>query len=257
MAIEEITQVIDDIPEEREILVGTKNLPENIQWFASADGMPLRSTQINTVVSQMNTAISQTNTTISEVNEIKTDVVNAKNIVVSASEDAVNAKISIESYVIPTEATYSYEEIDNLDTLPSQTDNDGKFLSTDGTTAYWIGLPITATPTISISTSVNESASANGTITNYDSDATYTITANNGSIVYIDGNTFTYTAPDITDGDDDTDTISIYATKAGELRSEIADTAITVVYVPNVADDTIQVVDFTSEASFNDGFDIV
>lgn len=66
MAITEITQVIENIPAEREIIVGEKNQPENIQWFASADGMPLRSAQINTVVSQMNTAISQTNTDLAQ-----------------------------------------------------------------------------------------------------------------------------------------------------------------------------------------------
>lgn len=113
----------------------------------------------------------------------------------------------------------------------------------------------TPTPTVSISTSVNESADATGIITNYDSDTTYIFTATNGSINYKGGNTFVYTAPDVTDGDNDIDTLSVYVTKAGELRSDISTTTITVVYVSLVADETIQVVDFTGEASVNDGFD--
>ena len=111
---------------------------------------------------------------------------------------------------------------------------------------------LTEKPVISISASVNESSDAVGTITNYDSAAAYTFSDN---VTYSSGNTFTYNAGDITDGNDDIDTITVYATKAGELRSELASSPITIVYVPIVADDAYQVVDFTGQASFNDGFE--
>lgn len=111
---------------------------------------------------------------------------------------------------------------------------------------------LTEKPVISISASVNENSNAVGTITNYDSTAVYTFSDN---VTYSSGNTFTYNAGDITDGNDDT--ITVYATKAGELRSELVSSPITIVDVPIEQDTAYQVVDFTGQASFNDGFDLI
>ena len=115
----------------------------------------------------------------------------------------------------------------------------------------------TTQPTISIATSVNEGSNTVGTITNYDADATYYISAINGTITYTTGSTFTYTSVDITNGVNTSDTISVYATKAGEVQSLTTEQAMTIVYVPVVADTTIQVVDFTGEAQINDGWSLI
>ena len=115
----------------------------------------------------------------------------------------------------------------------------------------------TTQPTISIATSVNEGSNTVGTITNYDADATYYISAINGTIAYTTGSTFTYTSVDITNGVNTSDTISVYATKAGEVQSLTTEQAMTIVYVPVVADTTIQVVDFTGEAQINDGWSLI
>ena len=141
------------------------------------------------------------------------------------------------------------------DTLPSQTGYANKFLSTDGSTANWVDLPSTTAPIISIVTTINERTQAIGTITNYDSDVSYGISAAKGSIKYNNGNTFTYIAPDISTNEDTTDTVSIYAIKAGELKSKVTDVDITVKYVPIGADTTIQVIDISDDLEYNDGFE--
>jgi hypothetical protein len=123
----------------------------------------------------------------------------------------------------------------------------------DGTNNIQVSSPKTVTPSIAIVSSVNEGSTATGTISNYDSKATYTISATNGTIAYGSGNTFQYTAPDVTDGDDDTDIVTAYATKAGETRSDIYTKSITVVYVPVVADSAVTF-DLTTNELYNDGW---
>ena len=49
----------------------------------------------------------------------------------------------------------------------------------------------------------------------------------------------------------------IYAEKVGELQSETTTETINIIYVDIVADTAYQVVDFTGQASLNDGFDLI
>lgn len=110
-------------------------------------------------------------------------------------------------------------------------------------------------PTLTIpSMTVNESSINFITIDAYDANVTYIVSAQSGSINSIVGKTITYQAPSILE--DSTDTITIYY-KIGTLLSESRSYTLNISNVPIKADTTIQVVDFTSEASFNDGFDII
>ena len=123
-----------------------------------------------------------------------------------------------------------------------------------------IDFALTAQPLISISSSVNEGGTTQGTITtNYDANATYTIWAGLGSISNISGNTFDFTAHDISNGLDTIDSIYIYAEKVGELRSETTTETINIIHVDIIEDknNVIQIVDFTDEAQLNDGFDLI
>ena len=173
--------------------------------------------------------------------------------------NGANGDGAIASIVAGTNVTVDASDANNpvinvVDVLPDQTNSNGKFLSTNGTEANWSDLPSTVIPVISISSTVNERTQAIGTITNYDINASYTIIAAKGDVKYKEGNTFIYTAPDITDGDDDTDVITAYAIKAGELKSKTANVDITVHYVDTSADTTIQVLDIYNDLETNTGF---
>jgi hypothetical protein len=111
--------------------------------------------------------------------------------------------------------------------------------------------------TISIVTTVNENTTIQGTITNYDANATYLIEATNGTITNITGNTFDYTAPDITDGDDDVDVISYSALVSGKLYSDVNTTGMTIVYTPIVADDSYVDNLAVDDSEINIGWSIV
>ena len=93
------------------------------------------------------------------------------------------------------------------------------------------------TPTISFTSPVNENGSTTVTITNYDADATYFFGTTVGTVTYTSGNTATFNAKDITDGDDDIGVITCYATKPLFLQSATASEAVTVTFV-NVISDT-------------------
>jgi len=113
----------------------------------------------------------------------------------------------------------------------------------------------TETPIITIAASVNERATVQGVYTS-SVGSTVIIKAVNGTISNHNevAKTFNYTAYDITNGINGLDTITAYATKAGELKSEITTANITVMYVPSVADTTIQVVDIFNDLQTNTGF---
>lgn len=114
---------------------------------------------------------------------------------------------------------------------------------------------IIAAPTLTIpSMVVNERSFNLITIDAYDANVTYNVSAQRGSINSIVGNTITYQAPNVLE--DTTDTITIYY-KLGTLLSKSRSYTLNIINVPPEADDTIQVVDFINEASFNDGFDII
>ena len=122
--------------------------------------------------------------------------------------------------------------------------------------ASWLGGAKTEPPVLAIGSTVNENDSLQGTITNYDSNATYFFTTGFGSIKYVDGNTFYYYAGDITDNVDHTVTVNCYATKPGELRSENTILTITVKYVPMIADDAYVDNLTTNDAEYNNGWEV-
>ena len=113
----------------------------------------------------------------------------------------------------------------------------------------------TETPIVTIPNIVNENATVSGSYTS-EANTAVTIIATKGTISNHDmvAKTFDYTAYDITNGKDGTDTISAYATKAGELRSAVNKTNITISCVQIVADTTIQVVDIFNDLSINIGY---
>jgi len=112
---------------------------------------------------------------------------------------------------------------------------------------------LTETPVISIAAILEENQPTTATITNYDVDVTYNISALKGTISSINADTFTYIAPVITDTNDTTDTISISGYKAGLIRSYIAERVLIVVYVPMTADDVLSNVNFADNEYYNDG----
>jgi len=149
-------------------------------------------------------------------------------------------------------ALLDLEGLSNVDTAGKVA---GDFLKWDGTNWVDSQLPKTTSPVVTIANTVNENATVSGTYTSGPS-TVVTITAISGTILNHDtvAKTFDYKAYDITNGVDGTDTISAYATKAGELKSNAAITNITVSYVPTSADTTIQVLDIYNDLETNTGF---
>jgi hypothetical protein len=70
--------------------------------------------EMNLQSDENNILASQVATNASQVANDKNDVANMKNEAASSAASALASKNAIQSYVIPTEATYSYSEIDNL-----------------------------------------------------------------------------------------------------------------------------------------------
>jgi hypothetical protein len=91
MAVTPISQTITQYPADKLIVVGQQNEPENIEYIASADGLPRTSTEINTLVGQLNTSIGQINTSVSEVNT------NAQTATTKANEASASATASASS----------------------------------------------------------------------------------------------------------------------------------------------------------------
>ena len=115
------------------------------------------------------------------------------------------------------------------------------YLRWDGTNYVASGLPSTTAPTLSFTTPVGENSDGNViTITNFDSDAEYTFTTDVGTINYTQGSAIaTFDAKNVTDDNDDIGVITCFATKAGELKSSVTSQAITVSYIPMVADSAV------------------
>ncbi len=124
------------------------------------------------------------------------------------------------------------------DGLPDQAGFEGKFLQTDGTDATWetaLGVEyITVTPVVSITTTLYELEYELGTISNYDSNTVYTITATNGMISEISDATFKYTAIELES--DGTDTISVSAVGNGKVTSAVDVTNMIVLNIPIAPD---------------------
>ena len=117
-----------------------------------------------------------------------------------------------------------------------------------------IAATLTDTPILSIASEVNEKSDTTITITNHDSEATYTFNSNVGTIAYTSGNTAIFTAKTITDGNDDIGIITCSATKLGELRSDLVSYDITIKYVP-LASDSAVTFNFATDTENVQGFE--
>jgi hypothetical protein len=115
-----------------------------------------------------------------------------------------------------------------------------------------------AAPEITITTTANENGSVVGTIDNYVAGVTYYVAAANGlingglGVQVVSASTFTYTAPDVTDGDDDADTITAYYMFESSL-SESTIINMTISYLPVVADTAVTFT-FATDTENNGGF---
>lgn len=113
-------------------------------------------------------------------------------------------------------------------------------------------IPVTPTPIITNIASVVSETSADVTINNFDSKVNYTFTANKGTIVHTTGNTFTYTAPKVTIAS--SDTVTILATKEGELRSGTYTLSIQLLPLNLKADAALINADFRTNSNYNNEF---
>jgi len=91
-----------------------------------SEDMDIRLSEENSRIEQMNTQSDEMNAVADEVqglrddtarlrneaDSIRNDALNAKNEAVTAKDLAIDAKEYIESYVVPTDATYTPEAID-------------------------------------------------------------------------------------------------------------------------------------------------
>ena len=97
----------------------------------------------------------------------------------------------------------------------------------------------TETPSITIGDSVNENSNITGTYTCC-SDCDIYVDALKGTISIDKINKqFTYKAYDITSGQDETDTITVFAIAPGKVESAKTEFTINVIYVPMVADEAL------------------
>jgi hypothetical protein len=152
-------------------------------------------------------------------------------------------------------ANVSMDSLNDVDTSGKQ---NGDALVYNSTTDTWEAASIsTPTPTVTITSTLNENTTVNdGLITDYNSDFVYVITADNGVISNVNGATFSYTAPDITDGDDDIDYIRVTAS-FGFFTSEENVTTMTITYLPVVADDAYVDNLTVDDSEYNEGWNIV
>jgi hypothetical protein len=149
------------------------------------------------------------------------------------------------------------DTIDVLGDVDTTGKIDGDSLVWNSTTGMWEASSISVpTPTITITTTMNEGQTVtDGSITNYNSNFSYTIEADSGTISSVSGSSFRYTAPDIIDGGVSapyTDTIRITAT-FGFFTSQEATKVITYVYVPLVADSAVTF-SFATDTENNTGW---
>jgi len=100
--------------------------------------------------------------------------------------------------------------------------------------------------------SVNENSITDYTITNYNADNKYIITTLNGTFS-VTANIITYTATNITNAVDTTDTISITVISQGKLISNISNTVLNIIYIPSVADQAISNASYITNVSTSNG----
>jgi len=181
--------------------------------------------------------------------------------------DTINEKLKMYNGGVWTGMSLSQEELQAFNTaissnLPEQAGNEGKFLTTDGETASWVEGSggtindswLTPMPTFELELPVvEENQPINVTITNYDAEVTYEIKADKGTISNVNNNTFTYTAPDITNQSNGIDTIYVSGYKSGLLKSKQNYKALIYTYVAMEADDVLVNVNFGNNKYYSDG----
>jgi hypothetical protein len=116
-------------------------------------------------------------------------------------------------------------------------------------------LPVTPAPAVTAPTTVNENSVITLTIANYDNTAVYEISSNHGTLSPVSSTgTFTYTAPDITDGNDMVDTISMYSSVVGKIKSVKQEITFPILFVLITGDGVISNSDFSLNDSYSDGY---
>ena len=118
-------------------------------------------------------------------------------------------------------------------------------------------LPVTADPILSFPANINEGDTVTMTIDNYDPEDIYFFTVEKGSLGTLDkvNGTIEYTGYDITDGLNGVDTISVYATSVGKVRSHEVSYELNILYVEIVADQALINSDFTTNGSYSENFE--
>lgn len=192
MPIDTISQVITTYPPEKLIIVGQKNLPENIEYIASANGLPRTSTEVNSFVEELNTSIGQINTAITEVDSAKGTAVTKASEASNSATTATNAKNDAEdardaAIVAKNQAEAIYDNFDDrylgAKATPPTMDNDGNPLQNgamyfnatnsllyvyDSNLTQWINPTVIPTQFSSLS-DISLSSLANGDILVYNS----------------------------------------------------------------------------------------
>lgn len=171
---------------------------------------------------------------------------------------ATNVQLAIQEVRDDTDTKLALKQDTLVSGISIKTLN-GKSILGSGDIDLEVGL---SAPEVVLASTINERSTVVGTLSNYSSAAVYYVSSEKGLINGLPGlqvintSSFSYTAPDIISGTDDVDTIIVYyRIESNTSHSTVVNTVIA--YVPLVADDTIQVVDFTNEASVKDGFDIL
>ena len=154
---------------------------------------------------------------------------------------------------VPAVGSSTLDGLTNVDTTGKAVND---IIQWDGTN--WVSVTntlATTSPVLTINSSINENTSMQGSYTS-EAGSVVTLTADIGTITNHNtvAKTFTYNAPDVVDGNNDSATITTYANKSGQFQSVNTFVPITIVYVPSISDTTIQVVDIFNDLQTNTGF---
>ena len=116
-------------------------------------------------------------------------------------------------------------------------------------------LPVTESPVVVIPNNVGENNTCDITISNFDSNAIYTILVDKGTVGNINSSgVFNYTAPDITDKLDTSVTFILYSSKVGKVKSPMVNVMLPILYLPVISDAALVNVDFRTNGVLNDGY---
>jgi len=168
--------------------------------------------------------------------------------------DIMNAPFALDQD--PTDSSFNFEAIKPpvFNSNRKLVHNFTEFKLDSNTNSVISAMPTAKAPTLSVFP-IGENMTAIYKFTK-EPDATIYIDATKGTISEIDqkNNTFKYIAPDITDGQDTTDTITAYCTKPGRLLSPQVAETFDVYYISLVADGVITNTDFSTFVYDNKNF---